>query len=144
MRPKRHALQADVAPRLQWWRAWILGRCGLEPTIVNNKKRTTPAGRRAAFLFPRASWLIRAGSYGSRGETKTSRMERRRLCSVDPRHAVARLLQAMKRADANKDQKGADCRDGWINRAWPVLAGRKYVCYCMSSRNPGAEILQFT
>ncbi|KAF3058863.1 hypothetical protein CFAM422_011863 [Trichoderma lentiforme] len=39
-------------------------------------------------------------------------MERRGLCSVDPRHAVARLLQAMKRADAKKDEKGADCRDG--------------------------------
>ena len=35
-------------------------------------------------------------------------MERRGLCSVDPRHAVERSLQAMKRADAEKDEKGAD------------------------------------
>ncbi|UKZ56559.1 hypothetical protein TrVGV298_010397 [Trichoderma virens] len=39
-------------------------------------------------------------------------MERRGLCSVDPRHAVARLLQATKRAGAEEDEKGADCRDG--------------------------------
>jgi hypothetical protein len=35
-------------------------------------------------------------------------MERRGLCSVDPRHAVERSLQAVKRADAEKDEKGAD------------------------------------
>lgn len=62
-------------------------------------------------------------------------MERRGLCSVDPRHAVARLLQAMKRADAKKDEKGADCRDG--EKARPVAR-------CQAVRNAPPAVFMMT
>lgn len=79
------------------------------------QKCTTPASRRAAF----SKGLVATMSGLLRVEEKQKQMERRGLCSVDPRHAVARLLQAMKRADAKEDEKGADCRDG--EKARPLL-----------------------
>lgn len=72
---KRQALQMGVAPPAgsgggTGSSVFPVRQCRLQPTIVKKKNvRHRLAGAR---LFPRASWLIRAGSWGSRRETKTN------------------------------------------------------------------------